>query len=90
MKVELEVPRKYEGLLKGLDVKSVIEKSLRQALVSEFRSQLFLNLLREVSYKPKRISKISLKEFPKGRLNKKALQKISEEIKEDMAKRHGL
>jgi hypothetical protein len=91
MKVELEIPKEYEKLFKGVNVKSIVEKSLKQTLASEFRRQLFMNLLKELSYKPKsRVPKVSLQEFPEGKMNKRKLKRISEEVKEGIAKRHGL
>lgn len=91
MKVELEIPKEYERLFKGVNMKSVVERSLKQSLASEFSKQLLVNLLREVSHKPKsKVPKISLQEFPRGKISKKELRRISEDVKEEIAKRHGL
>lgn len=91
MKVELEIPKEYERLFRGVDVKNVVERSLRQALAFEFRRQLLVNVLKELSYKPKsKVPRLSLQEFPRGKVNKKELRRISEEVKKGIAKRHGL
>jgi len=91
MKFELELPKEYEKLFKSTNAKSIVEKSLQEILTSEFKKHFLMNLLKEVAYKQKlRVSKISLKKFPRGKINKKALRKLSEEIKEEVAKRHGL
>jgi hypothetical protein len=91
MKVEVELSKEYERLFRGINVKGIVEKSLKQALSSEFKKCLFINLLKELSYKQKsQAPKLSQEEFPKGKINKKGLRKVSEDIKQGIARRHGL
>jgi len=86
MKIEIEIPKDYEKFFKNLTLKRVFKKSLEESL-SELDKKLLINLLKEISSKQ---TKISLEDFPKGKLNKRALKAISEKIKEGIARRHGL
>jgi hypothetical protein len=48
-------------------------------------------LLKELSYKQKsQAPKLSQEEFPKGKINKKGLRKVSEDVKQGIARMHGL
>jgi hypothetical protein len=78
MKVELEIPKRYESLLKEIDVKSLLETSLKNAFKDEF--------LRKLRFK---LALADLEELSKkSKLNKAKARELSERLKEQVWKRH--
>jgi uncharacterized 2Fe-2S/4Fe-4S cluster protein (DUF4445 family) len=78
MKVELEIPKRYESLLKEIDVKSLLETSLKNAFKDEF--------LRKLRFK---LALADLEKLSKkSKLNKAKARELSERLKEQVWKRH--
>jgi hypothetical protein len=80
MKVELEVPKEYERLLKGINMKSVIESSLKTALKEELSRAIRVKL-----------ALLDLERLAKrSKLTEEKARELSEELKERVARRHGV
>jgi hypothetical protein len=78
MKVKLEIPKRYESLLKEVDVKSLLETSLKNALKDEF--------LRKLRFK---LALADLEKLSKkSKLTKAKARELSERLKEKVWKRH--
>jgi len=80
MKVELEIPKRYEELSKRLakevNLSKVFSKAFTRALEDRLEEEIAFGHLRKISSKSKLTDKDALK--------------LGEELKERIAKRHGL
>lgn len=80
MKVELELPKEYEKLLEGVDVKSLVESSLKGALKEELSRTIAIKLaLADLEKLGK-----------KSKLTEEKARELSEKLKEGIARRHGV
>lgn len=80
MKVEVEIPRKYEKEIIELAKKIDWEKFLKRALIKGVKREL------ELEFMFRRAEKI----VSKSKLTEKQVRELSEEVKERVAKKLGL
>jgi hypothetical protein len=76
MKVELEIPKEYEKLVKKLDWQELLPRALARGLEEELRIQFLFERVKRIASKSKLSAKDALK--------------LGEELKERVARRHGL
>jgi ribosomal protein S3 len=76
MKVELEIPKEYEKLVKNVNWKEMLPRAIAKGIEQELRMQFLFKKAKQMALK----SKLS---------DKDALE-LGELLKERVAKRHGL
>jgi hypothetical protein len=76
MKVEIKLPEEYEKLIKKLDWENILPRVIARGIEEELKIQLLFERAKKTASKSK--------------LSNKEILELGEELKERVAKRHGL